>query len=206
MASVPTNMSGMVWPSGPGWQWSLCTWHWWGHTTSPAFCSEPLTTGTTWQRWSASRKRQWSWWKVLEHKSDQERLKKLGLFSLEKRRLRRDLTVLYSFLSGSCSQLGVGLPGERRRRNGFKLGQQRFRSDIREKKWLKDWLGTGIRCPGRWWSHQLRKCSKDIWMWQLEFKDHYSAVVLIVKVSSNLDDSEKLHSLSKSQLNFKSML
>ncbi|KGL96122.1 hypothetical protein N301_11577, partial [Charadrius vociferus] len=73
----------------------------------------------------------------LEHLSYEERLRKVGLFSLEKRRLRGDLIVAFQYLKGAYRRAGEGLftraCSDRTKGNGFELEEGRFRLNIRKK-------------------------------------------------------------------------
>ena len=72
----------------------------------------------------------------MEHLSYEERLRELGLFSLEKRRLRGNLIVAFQYLEGAYKKDGDRLFNKAccdwTRANGFKLKEGRFRLDIRK--------------------------------------------------------------------------
>ena len=72
----------------------------------------------------------------METKPYEESLKELGMFSLEKRRLRGDMIALFKYLKGCHTEEGQDLfsiiPECRTCNNGLKLKEARFQLNIRK--------------------------------------------------------------------------
>ena len=87
----------------------------------------------------------------LEHLSCEERLRELGLFSLEKRSLQGDLMVSCLYLKGVYKQEGERLfrrvDGHGTGGNGFKQRQGRFTLDMRRKFFTQGVMTHWNRLP-----------------------------------------------------------
>ncbi|KAK4827464.1 LOW QUALITY PROTEIN: hypothetical protein QYF61_018257, partial [Mycteria americana] len=108
-----------------------------------------LSRGEAWTYWKVQQ-RSTNMIKALEHDSCEERLRELGLFSLEKRRLRGDLIDVYKYLKGGCKEDGARLfsvvLSDRTRGSGHTLKRRKLCLNIRKRFFT-------VRVTERW--HRL---------------------------------------------------
>jgi len=87
----------------------------------------------------------------LEHLSCEERLRDLGLFSLEKSRLQGNLIAAFQYLKRAYKKDGdkhfSKACGDRTRGNAFKFKKSRFRSDIKKKVFIMNVTRHWDRLP-----------------------------------------------------------
>jgi len=88
----------------------------------------------------------------LERVMFEERLSKLGLLSLEKKRLRRDHINIYKYLEGGCKEgrarLFAVVPSDRTGGSGHKLKHRRFPLNIRKHFFIVRVTKNWHRLPG----------------------------------------------------------
>ena len=91
----------------------------------------------------------------LQHLPYKDRLRELGLFILERRRLWVDLIAAVQYLKGAYKQEGSQLfergDNSRTRGNGFKLKEGRFQLDVRGKFFTMRVVRCWNSCPERLW-------------------------------------------------------
>ena len=108
----------------------------------------------------------------MEHLPYKDRLRELGLFSLEMRRLQGDLKEALRYLKRSCKKewdrLFSRVCDDRTRGNGYKLKEWTFRLDIRKKiftlRSVRHWnrLPRDVMDVSRPWKHS-RSGWRGLW-------------------------------------------
>ena len=104
----------------------------------------------------------------LEHLLYKDRLRELGLFSLDERRLRGDLTAAFQYLKGTYrkAEWGLFIRGCRDRTsgNGFEVKEGRFRSDIRKRFFTVRVVRCWKKFAKELWLPPPWQCSRPRWM------------------------------------------
>ncbi|GAB0204370.1 hypothetical protein GRJ2_002902600 [Grus japonensis] len=126
--------------------------------------------------------------KGLESLPYEERLRELGLFSLEKRRLRGDLITIFQYLKGGYKEDGDFL--FTRRNNGYKSLLGKFQLDARGKFFTMR-IHIGIVAPRKWWIPQHWALLRFSWTgcWAILSRScfcHERLEQMIFEVPSNL--------------------
>jgi len=95
--------------------------------------------------------------KDFEHKTYNEQLRNMGLFSLKKRRVMEELISLYNYLKRGCSKVAVSLfsqvTSDRKRGNSLVLHQGRLECILRKISSLEGLSSIGKCCLRKWLSH-----------------------------------------------------
>ena len=149
------NSKDRSWPASWG-RWSCSSaLRWWGLTWTAVSRCGVLSTGEM-DLLEHVQRRATKMTQGMEHLPYENRLRELGLFSLQKRRVQGGLRAAFQYLKGSCKKEGDRLFSrvccDRAWGNTFRLKFREILDWIKGRNVLQyGWWGTRSGCPERWW-------------------------------------------------------